>query len=100
MKKIVKAGHQLTVKDWMARKIKEEKNLSGNFHYTEVYAILKETEKAYQVMMTWGTFPLTTWVPKSATEWVETDREDFITATFDSYEEAKASFEADWKFYR
>lgn len=100
MKKIVKKGHQLIIKDWMARKIKEEKNLSGSFHYSEVYAILKETEKAYQVMISWGTRPVTTWVPKSATEWKETDRDDFITATYDSYEEAKEAFDLDWSAYR
>lgn len=55
----------LEVKDWMLNKIGQEKGIR-RFVDGEIFAVVKETEKAYQVILTAsGLRPVTTWVPKS-----------------------------------
>ena len=60
----VKTGKSYSVKDWFANKVANE--LGRNISMCDVFAILKETEKAVYAMLNLGTFSKKTmWIPKS-----------------------------------
>lgn len=92
------------VKQWFANKIAEE--LQQNITMCDVFAVIKETEKAIYAMLNIGTMKKKTiWVPKSALEEFEIG-EDSNTGEFhhetyinSDYEEASKMFNDFWKKY-
>lgn len=81
----------LVVKDWFHEKKMNEKR--RNVQCTKVFAILKETEKAYNVLVGDPVCTMTYWVPKSCTEEVESNELDFTLEDVD-YNEAYAELKA------
>lgn len=97
-------GKSLEVKDWMANKIAKE--LGRNISCCDVFAILKETEKAYYAMLNLGCdFARTTWIPKSAV--IEHEPTEFgalvayhETYRCDDWNEALTEFKSFWNQYK
>lgn len=95
-------GKSLTIKTWFANKIAQE--LKRNLTMCDVFAILKETEKAYYAMLNLDcNFKRTMWIPKSAVEeheigWEENENLGFHYETLktDDYKEAENAFFAHW----
>lgn len=88
----------LVIKDWFLNKKAEEfrKNLTA----TRAFAILKETEKAYNVMYSLSpNYAKCFWVPKSATEWQETENSDHATRIIEDYDKALSEFKTMWSAY-
>lgn len=88
---------QLHVKEWFANKLANE--LRMNLRSTQIFAVLRETEKAYNVMLCECGRTLTCWVPKSCTEECPGSI-DFHTRFGMSYDAAKAELNRFWSFYR
>lgn len=93
---------RIAVKEWFHDKKMTEMN--RDVWNTDVFAILKETEKAYNVFVGDTTSCATYWVPKSCViEMPETDengahhREALTNIT---WEEAKDAWNAEMSFYR
>lgn len=81
----------LVVKDWFHEKKMNEKR--RNVQSTKVFAILKETEKAYNVLVGDAVKSMTYWVPKSCT--VEEESDDFSFTLVDvTYDEAYAEYKS------
>jgi len=57
-------GVEIEVKDWIVKKKFEELGKRGGYT-TQVFAILRETEKAMYVMLATTTSTFCLWVPKS-----------------------------------
>ena len=90
-------GKSFSVKDWFANKVANE--VKSNISMCEVFAILKETEKAVYAVLNLGYFfHKTMWIPKSALIENETHY-DHETWQFDSYDEAIYAFKAMWEMY-
>lgn len=88
---------QLHMKEWFANKVARE--IRHNLHTTEIFAILRETEKAIYAML--AIAPGCTrcvWVPKSCTEETAGSR-DFFTRTGLNYEQAVAEANLFWSAY-
>lgn len=96
-------GKSLTVKEWFANKVANE--VKSNINMCDIFAIIKETEKAVYAMVNLGTnFERTMWVPKSVL--IENEiREEFgkaahhETIRVESYEEAAEEFRTFWAQY-
>lgn len=93
---------RLAVKDWFHEKKMNE--MKKDVQCTDIYAILKETEKAYNVFVGDVSKFMTYWVPKSCViEVPEVDefgahhRECLIDTEFD---EVLADWRAEMRFYR
>lgn len=85
-----------TVKDWFANKIANE--IKMNINMCDVFAVLKETEKAVYAMLNLGCDrKKTMWVPKSVL--VEGDGR-FGTLITDSYDDASEQFSIFWESYK
>jgi predicted fused transcriptional regulator/phosphomethylpyrimidine kinase len=98
----IEEGRLYTVKEWMANKIANE--VGKNIHMCELFAVLKETEKAVYAMVNCGyKTRKCAWIPKSAiidiTE--EADGQEGIEARpliiNDNYDEVVELFTAMWK---
>lgn len=90
MKKREGAGHSYTVKDWFANKIAQEKGT--NISICNVFAILKETEKAVKALVDLGSKgTTTTWIPKSALA----EEDGYETLRIEDWEEAYE----EWKYF-
>lgn len=86
----------LTVKDWFAEKI--AKDLSRKIDMCDVFAILKETDKAVYAMLNVGVYlRKTMWVPKSVLveEDVPDDSNHKVIYT-DDYDRAVELFKDHW----
>ena len=85
------------IKDWFANKIANE--IKRNICSPEIFAILKETEKAvYAMISVSANQSKCVWVPKSCIE-KNTGSVDFRTRTNISYEEAINDFHIYWSTY-
>ena len=89
---------KLIIKEWFLNKKAEE--FSRNLEHEEAFAILKETEKAYYIMYSLApNYPTCFWVPKSVTEFVQTDKEDHETKFIEDYDKAVVEFKSMWSSY-
>lgn len=92
-----------TVKEWFANKIANE--VACNISMCDVFAILKESDKAVYAILNLGAMKRkTTWVPKSVLIEREVgEQEDgsfaYETILEPDYEKAVAMFRADWAQY-
>ena len=88
---------QLSMKDWFANKVANE--IRHNLHNPDIFAVLRETEKAMYVMLAIEPgCTRCTWVPKSCI--VENPGSvDFHTRTGLSYEEAAREARIFWSAY-
>lgn len=89
---------QLHMKEWFANKVAKE--IRCNLHTTEIFAVLRETEKALYVLL--NVAPNCTrcaWVPKSCTEECAGSA-DFHTRTGLTYQEALNEAKLFWASYR
>lgn len=85
-----------TVKDWFANKVANE--VGKNITICEVFAILKETEKAVYAMLNLGCDSRKTmWVPKSVLVEIESN---YPVLRTDNYEVAVEAFKAHWAMFR
>ena len=93
-------GKSYTVKTWMANKIANDVKM--NISACDVFAILKETEKAVYAMLDLGNGHCkTTWIPKSAlveneVHTVPFEKAYHETYTTSNYKEALDSFKTFW----
>ena len=88
---------QLHIKDWFLDRIACEKRM--RLHSTQIFAVLRETEKAYNVMLCECGRAITCWVPKSCTEECPGSI-DFHTRFGMSYDAARTELNHFWKSYR
>lgn len=85
----------LIAKDWILNKVAQEKR--KNIVENKIFAVTKETEKAYQVILVGaGLRAISTWLPKAAVEEIETEKETL----FEDYEKAMMHFNSEMNFYR
>lgn len=91
-------GKQLIVKEWFH--VNKMNELKKNVQSNEVYAILKETEKAYNVLVGASTKTMTYWVPKSQVEEAELIDGKRGTITDVTYDEAWKDWNSEMSFYR
>lgn len=99
----MKTNVSYTVKDWFANKVANE--VKKNINMCEVFAIIKETDKAVYAMLNLGTdFHKTMWVPKSVlieNEIGEDEHGDYHYETiFADYEKAIEEFKYFWKQFK
>lgn len=87
----------LRVKDWFANKLANE--LRTNLHSSEIFAVLRETENAYNVMLRECGRALTCWVPKSCIDELPGSI-DFHTRFGMGYDAARTELNHFWSFYR
>ena len=87
---------QLCMKDWFANKTCRE--LRRNLHSADIFAVLRETEKAIYVMLREYGKPICIWVPKSCVESVSGSA-DFHTLFNVSYETAAFEHRLFWSAY-
>lgn len=99
----MKTNVSYTVKDWFANKVANE--VKKNISMCEVFAIVKETEKAVYAMLNLGTdFHKTMWVPKSVL--IENEIGEDANGFFHhetivaDYDEALEAFKAHWNMYK
>lgn len=86
---------QLVMKEWFANKKAQE--LQTNLYDDGIFAILKETEKAYYVMISLAPAKSKCfWIPKSATELRETEYAHLETKTYEDYDVALDEFKLMW----
>ena len=96
-------GKSYTVKDWFANKVANEVKM--NISACDLFAILKESEKAVYAMLDLGHGKKKTmWIPKSVLVEREVSEEAFATACYetmkaDSYDEAAEAFAAHWSSF-
>ena len=84
-----------TVKEWFANKIANE--VKRNITMCEVFAILKETDKAVYAMLNLGCdFHKTMWLPKS----VMIENDNINTIHNDNYDECVKLFKSMWNDYK
>ena len=86
--------NSLNVKEWFHNKKANEKKKRVNSSH--IFAILKETEKAYNVLVGDTKWTMTYWVPKSCTEIISEGR----TLTGLTYEEAAAEWNSEMAMFR
>lgn len=100
----MKKGMSYTVKDWFANKVANE--VKRNINMCDVFAILKESDKAVYAMLNLGCdFKRTMWIPKSVL--VENEIGEDVNGAFnyetlfiEDYDEAVKSFSAHWATFR
>ena len=90
---------KIIVKDWFHEKKMNEKK--RNVQTTEVFAILKETEKAYNVFVGDANCSMTYWVPKSCVEIKDTEKEGWgeSSVACEDYNEAYSNWKLDAETY-
>lgn len=97
-------GKSYTVKDWFGNKVAQE--VKRNISMCDVFAILKETDKAVYAMLNLGCdFKKTMWIPKSVL--IENEVGETATGAFnyetlfiEDYDEAVKSFSTHWSNFR
>ena len=100
----IEAGRTYTVKEWFANKIANE--VGRNITICELFAVIKETEKAvYSMVCIGGERRKTTWIPKSVLIDTSDDEIDELDGRFplivnDNYEEVVAEFNNYWKMFK
>lgn len=93
-------GKSYTVKEWFANKVAEE--VKKNISMCDVFAIIKESEKAaYCVLNLGANFHKTMWVPKSVmienkVGQTESGKVNYETLVTDNYDEAIEKFKIFW----
>ena len=88
---------QLYIKEWFANKVANE--IKHNLHNAMIFAVLKETAKAYYVMLAIEPHcTRCTWIPKSCTEECS-GSVDFHTHFGLTYEEARFEARLFWSSY-
>ena len=96
-------GKCYSVKEWFANKVANE--VKSNIAFCDVFAILKETEKAVYAILKLGcNFHKTMWIPKSALVEEEVGENDwgamrYETWRADTYEEALKEYRAFWSMF-
>lgn len=88
---------RLVVKEWFHEMKMNEKR--KDVQSCEVFAILKETEKAYNVFVGSTTKCMTYWVPKSQVEEMENE-ENKVTLICDDYDEVYKMWNIEMGYYR
>ena len=89
------------VKDWFADKVAQE--VRKNISMCEVFAVLKETEKAVYAMLNLGTnFRLCKWVPKSVLVELEAGKQENGTIKYETifeenYDKCVKMFKEHWE---
>ncbi len=97
----MKKGMSYSVKEWFANKVANE--VQKNIEMCDVFAILKETEKAVYAMLDIGcNSRKTMWVPKSVlveheVGYGEESESHYETLFIESYDEAVERFSDFWK---
>lgn len=97
-------GKAYVVKDWFANKIANE--IGRNINMCDIFAVLKETEKAVYAMLNLGCdFRKCTWIPKSAliekeVGYDEFERYNYETLFIEDYEKAVKEFKMHWDMFR
>ena len=97
----MKQGKAYEVKDWFADKVAQE--AGKNISMCEVFAVLKETEKAVYAMLNLGTnFRLCKWVPKSVLVELEAGKQENGTIKYETifeedYDECVQLFKEHWE---
>lgn len=99
----MKTNVSYTVKDWFANKVANE--VKRNINMCDVFAIIKETDKAVYAMLNLGTdLHKTMWIPKSVLIENEVgldDHEEMHYQTiFADYDEAIKEFKYFWKQFK
>ena len=100
----ITAGRTYTVKEWFADKIANE--VGRNITACELFAVLKETDKAvYAMLHIGGTSRKTTWIPKSvlvdtSDEVYEDGDGRFPLIINDSYDEVVKAWDSLWNNFR
>lgn len=100
----MKANKSYTVKDWFANKVADE--VRKNIAMCDVFAILKETEKAVYAMLNLGTdFRKCMWIPKSVLAENEVGENEHgvvfhETLFIEDYEKAVEAFKAHWDMFK
>lgn len=85
-----------TVKDWFAKKIAEE--LGKSTFCTEIFAVIRETDKAVYAMLNLGFMKKKTmWIPKSV---IVEDEKDHGTMICSDYDECSKAFSSMWEEWR
>lgn len=102
----IEAGRTYTIKEWFGNKLANE--IGRNITSGEIFAILKETEKAvYAMLHIGGTSRKTTWIPKSVL--VDTTDEEYDEAEGDgrfpliindNYDEVVKAWDSHWDMFR
>lgn len=88
----------IKIKDWFGNKLANE--LRANLPNNEIFAVLKETEKAYYAMISLAPGrSKCVWVPKSATFTEETDESYKETIFEEDYDEALRQFRDMWSMF-
>lgn len=97
-------GKSYTVKDWFASKVAQE--VKKNIFCCDVFAVLKETDKAVYAMLNLGCDSRKTmWVPKSVlieneVGETETGSVNYETLFIEDYDEAVERFKSFWSQYK
>lgn len=101
----VKTNKSYTVKEWFANKVANE--VGANISMCNVFAVLKQTEKAVYAMLNLGTDKRKTmWVPKSVLveneigEDAATGVHHYETLFNDNYDECVEAFHAHWAMFK
>lgn len=100
----IKANKSYTVKDWFAKKVAQE--VKQNLMMCDVFAVIKESEKAVYAMLNLGDgHRKTQWVPKSVlveNEIGEDERMTYHHETIinNNYDEVAEKFNSFWNLYR
>ena len=100
----MKENKSYTVKDWFANKVANE--VKRNISMCDVFAIMKETEKAVYCMLNLGTNShKSMWVPKSALIKREVgynfdETYNHETLFISDYEECLKAFRNHWNEYK
>lgn len=100
----MKKGMAYEVKEWFANKVANE--VKRNIVMCDVFAIMKETEKAVYAMLNLGTdFRKCMWIPKSAlTELVPGEQDNKIykyeTIFEEDYDKCVKMFEEHWNMFK
>ena len=87
---------QLCMKEWFANKLCRE--IRYSLHTADIFAVLRETEKAMYVMLKECGKPFCTWVPKSCVEEFE-GYADNHTLLNVSYEKAALEHRLYWSMF-
>lgn len=94
-------GKAYEVKDWFADKVAQE--AGKNISMCEVFAVLKETEKAVYAMLNLGAnFRLCKWVPKSVLVELEAGKQKNGTTKYETifeedYDKCVKMFKQHWE---
>lgn len=97
-------GKSYSVKDWFANKVANE--VQRNITMCDVFAIMKETEKAVYAMLNLGCdFRKCMWIPKSVLVENEVGESpngsyNHETLFIEDYDTAVAEFKAMWAIYK